>query len=251
MTPPELFDSEFFGHRRGSFTGADRDRTGLLRTADGGILFLDELECLSLANQAKLLRVLDDGEIRPVGAEAVRLVSVRLLAASNRGPAAMLAALELREDLYFRLRGFQIDLPTLAERREDIPLLAAHYLRGRSKELTAAALAALCGDSWPGNVRQLRSVLDVACSSATGRTIEEQHLALPPDGSPREGRHSPAPAIVVELTIRESERRAIMAALSANGGSRGLAAKALGIHRSTLRRKLRELDIEKDRGRRD
>ncbi len=107
VTPPELFDSEFFGHRRGSFTGADRDRIGLLRTADGGILFLDELECLSLANQAKLLRVLDDGEIRPVGAEAVRSVSVRFLAASNRGPAAMLAARELREDLYFRLRGFQ------------------------------------------------------------------------------------------------------------------------------------------------
>jgi two-component system NtrC family response regulator len=242
LTPPDLFDSEFFGHRRGAFTGADRDRVGLLRQADGGILLLDELECLSLTNQAKLLRVLDDGEIRPLGGEESRSISVRFLAATNRSPAAMFATGDLRQDLYFRLRGFQIELPPLCERIDDIPLLAAHHLQPRHKHLTPAALDALARCRWPGNVRQLRSVLGSACANAGAGDIEERHLDLAA-ADPRRPEPSAQPS-PRDSSLRAIERRAIVAALTDNQGSRNLAAKSLGIHRSTLRRRLRELGID-------
>ena len=124
VTPADLFESQFFGHRRGSFTSAEKDQPGLLEEADGGILFLDELECLSLAHQAKLLRVLDDGEVRPVGSRDSRVVSVRYLSATNHDPESMLRCWTLREDLYYRLRGFEIRLPPLRERPQDILPLA-------------------------------------------------------------------------------------------------------------------------------
>jgi two-component system NtrC family response regulator len=242
LTPADLFDSEFFGHRRGAFTGADRDRVGLLRQADGGILLLDELECLNLANQAKLLRVLDDGQIRALGSEESRSISVRFLAATNRSPQSMFATGDLREDLYYRLRGFQIDLPLLCDRTEDIPLLAKHYLKDRNKCLTPAALAALEACAWPGNVRQLRTVLACACATASGIEIDKRDLDLGPAGIRRP--ELPVERLSRELNLQELERRAIVAVLAENGGSRKLAAKTLGIHRSTLRRKLRELGIE-------
>jgi DNA-binding NtrC family response regulator len=238
LTPAEMFDSEFFGHRRGAFTGADRDRAGILREADGGVLFLDELECLSLANQAKLLRVLDDGEIRPVGAEQSRPVSVRFVAATNRAPEAMLSSKELREDLYYRLRGFQIELPPLRHRAEDVPLLADHFLRNRATSLTARALEALGACSWPGNVRQLRNVLLSACAVAGAQPIDSPHLDLAACGMkmPRPGPLPSDPQ--VGMTLEDTERRAIEQALEANGGNLSRAAEALGIHRSTLRRKI-------------
>ena len=244
-TPESLFDSEFFGHKRGAFTGADRDRAGLLRQADGGILFLDELECLTPANQAKLLRVLDDGEIRPVGSEESRPISVRFLAATNRSPQSMFKTGDLREDLYYRLRGFQIDLPALCDRADDIPLLAKVFVERRGKRLTERALRALAGCRWPGNVRQLRSVIDCACTCAASDDIDEQDLDLVPadplgEATGSRGAHAPA----TELSLEETERRAIVAALAASGGSRGHAAKTLGIHRSTLRRKIADLAID-------
>jgi len=242
LTPADLFDSEFFGHRRGAFTGADRDRVGLLRKADGGILLLDELECLNLANQAKLLRVLDDGEIRALGSEESRSISVRFLAATNRSPQSMFATGDLREDLYYRLRGFQIELPPLHERAQDIPLLAEHYLKDRNKRLTPGALAAPMGCAWPGNVRQLRTVLDCACTSTSNGAIDERDLDLGPAGNRRTD--PPIARAPQDLSLRELERSAILAVLADHRGSRSLAAKTLGIHRSTLRRKLRELGIE-------
>jgi len=241
LTPPEMFDSEFFGHRRGAFTGADRDRAGLLREAHGGVLFLDELECLPLVHQAKLLRVLDDGEIRPVGSDRSRPVSVRYIAATNRSPAELLASGELREDLYYRLRGFQIDLPLLRERREDIALLAEHFLEDRNAKVTPRALAALEDCAWPGNVRQLRNVLLSAAAVAGGPSIDERHLDLSVASS-RSPRVTPAPPLAPERTIvmlEDMERETIARALEAHGGNLTRAAQALGIHRSTLRRKLR------------
>jgi DNA-binding NtrC family response regulator len=242
LTPAEMFDSEFFGHRRGAFTGADRDRAGILREAHGGVLFLDELECLPPAHQAKLLRVLDDGEIRAVGSDQSRPVSVRFLAATNRPPEEMLASRELREDLYYRLRGFQIELPPLRERREDIPLLAAHLLGARA-ELTGRALRALEECAWPGNVRQLRNALRSAHAVADGRSIDAGHLDLSAATSARASTAPPPPVATTPkgATLEDLEREAIARALEACGGNLSQAARALGIHRSTLRRKMREL----------
>jgi DNA-binding NtrC family response regulator len=244
LTPSEMFDSEFFGHRRGAFTGADRDRAGILREADGGVLLLDELECLSLANQAKLLRVLDDGEIRPVGSDQFRPVSVRFIAATNRAPEAMLACKELREDLYYRLRGFQIELPPLRERRSDIPLLSEHFLRDRGATLTARAQEMLDRCHWPGNVRQLRNVLRSASAVAGAQPIDVHHLDLAASGDPQTLRPSAPPAAEsIAMTLEDNERRAIARALETHGHNLSRAAQALGIHRSTLRRKMRELGL--------
>src|SRR5208283_4685570 len=149
-----------------------RDRQGLLREAHEGVLFLDELECLRLANQAKLLRVLDDGEVRPLGSERAVSVSVRYVAATNRPPEVMLAARELREDVYYRLRGFEIRLPPLRDRLDDIPILGDHFLRTEGKRLTAASVRALQSCSWPGNVRQLRAVLRCAAARAPGEAVD-------------------------------------------------------------------------------
>jgi len=242
VTPPEMFDSEFFGHRRGAFTGADRDRAGILREAHGGVLFLDELECLGLANQAKLLRVLDDGEIRPVGSETSRPVSVRFVAATNRPPQAMLASRELREDLYYRLRGFQIEVPPLRDRSEDIVLLTDHILGGSRAGLTARAREALQICHWPGNIRQLRNVLRSAKTVAGGGPIDMRHMDLSDCGQPETPRLSSTlpSGPLSPRTLHGVERQAIEQALRMHNGNLSRAAEALGIHRSTLRRKLRE-----------
>ena len=166
LSPSDLFESEFFGHRRGSFTGADRDRRGLLREAHEGVLFLDELETLDMGFQAKLLRVIDDGEVRPVGAEKPERVNVRFVAATNREARVMIDEGSLREDLYYRLRGIEIKLPALADRREDIPLLVAHFDRPDGPGFTPEALEALCRAPLPGNVRQLRNLVQGARAAA-------------------------------------------------------------------------------------
>jgi DNA-binding NtrC family response regulator len=253
VTSAEMFDSEFFGHRKGAFTGAERDRTGLLREADGGVLFLDELECLSLSNQAKLLRVLDDGEVRPVGAERSQAVSVRFVAATNQSPKTLLERRELREDLYYRLRGFELSLPPLRERREDIPVLCDHFLGQGGATLAPAALEVLMLAPWPGNVRQLRNVLLSAASAAAGGSIESRHLdlAVPMEierPSPEVQRGPELPADSGRVSLEELERRAIAHALAMHKGNLSQAAKALGVHRSTLRRKIQALGIDTRRG---
>jgi two-component system NtrC family response regulator len=239
VTPGDLFESQFFGHRRGAFTGADRDQCGLLKEADGGILFLDELECLSLPHQAKLLRVLDDGIVRPVGAAESWVVSVRVLSATNRSPDRMLAEGTLREDLYYRLRGFEVSLPPLRERRGDVPALVEHFLSGRGVVLSPEAASALEAFPWPGNVRQLRSVLAGATNLATDGLILRRHLRL---GSAAQS-DPPEPQGAEEGTLKELARSAILTALRQESGNRIRAARALGIHRSTLRRKMEELGI--------
>jgi DNA-binding NtrC family response regulator len=244
LLPRDLFESEFFGHKRGAFTGADRDHAGLLPRADGGVLFLDELETLSLDHQAKLLRVIDDGEVRAVGSDTVRRVSVRFLAATNRDSHRMIAEGELREDLYYRLRGFEIRLPPLRDRREDIPLLAAHFLGEGDPGITPEALDALCRAPWPGNVRQLRNAVASARSAAGDAPIAARHLSLeaPGGAAPR----AAEPELPAGTTLREIERRAILQALRDCNQNRTQAARQLGIDRSTLRRKIQEFDLESE-----
>ena len=243
IQPRDLFESEFFGHRKGSFTGADREHLGLLTQADGGVLFLDELETLELVHQAKLLRVLDDGLVRPVGAEEAHQVSVRFLAATNIDPHAMMESKGLREDLYYRLRGFEISIPPLRDRREDIPLLGAHFA-GEGVSFVPEAMDALTRAPWPGNVRQLRNVVRSARAIATGGRIAVRHLAL--DRAPRGV--SPAQAGgfagAQGATLREIERNAITKTLKDCAGNRSLASQVLGIDRSTLRRKMKEFGIK-------
>ena len=232
-TPSELFESQFFGHSRGAFTGADRDAPGLLDLANGGLLFLDELESMAKVHQAKLLRVLDDGEFRPVGSARTRRVAVRVLAALNREPAEAIADGSLRRDLYYRLRGIEIRLPPLVERREDIALLATSFLGKAGGRLTPAATRALEESAWPGNVRELRNMVSAAASRAEQGLILPEHLALA-SGAAAGWAGPPAAA----ASLQEAERRLILRALEDSSGNRSRAARRLGVDRSTLRRKL-------------
>jgi len=250
LSPSELFESEFFGHRKGSFTGADRDHVGLLRQADEGVLFLDELETMLASHQAKLLRVIDDGEVRPVGSEISQRVSVRFVAATNRDPELMIQERTLREDLYYRLRGIEIRLPVLSDRTEDIPLLARHFLGEDGGEFTPDALDALVSTDWPGNVRQLRNIVQGAKAAAGGEKIGPGHLSLESTGWGSRSRDSGEPGgstarsdVPRGMTLRELERIAIVQALEDSGGNRSQAAKMLDIDRSTLRRKLVEFGL--------
>jgi DNA-binding NtrC family response regulator len=244
-TPHDLFESQFFGHRKGAFTGALDDHPGLLVQANGGVLLLDELQALSPHNQAKFLRVLDDGEVRALGSNHAQQVSVRFLAATNVEPRGLLRSGALREDLYYRLRGLEIRLPPLRERREDVALLARSFLEVRGS-FTAEALEALAAYSWPGNVRQLRNVVRGASALAGAGLIDTVHLALEPapaspggeSGEAREG-DGWRPG-----TLKDLERVAIREALLASRGNLSRAARALGIDRSTLRRKLRGVEGE-------
>jgi DNA-binding NtrC family response regulator len=247
VSPRDLFESEFFGHRKGSFTGADRDHDGLLRRAHGGVLFLDELETLAPEHQAKLLRVIDDGEVRAVGSEQLDVVSVRFVAATNRESRTMIAEGTLREDLYYRLRGIEIRLPALRDRREDIPLLAEYFAGEGIEGFTVEATEALMRADWPGNVRQLRNIVLGAKAVCGGGKISFNHLSLESmdiagdEGSAGEGAATGFPR---GATLREIEREAIKQALLDCAGNRTKAAKVLDIDRSTLRRKIQEYGLD-------
>ncbi len=245
LSPADLFESEFFGHRRGSFTGADRDRRGLLREAHEGVLFLDELETLDLGFQAKLLRVIDDGEVRSVGAERPERVNVRFVAATNREPQVMIDEGSLREDLYYRLRGIEIRLPALADRPEDIPMLIAHFDRPDSAGFTPEATEALCRAPLPGNVRQLRNLVQGARAAAGDAAVGRLHLPMDQieGGRPAVSQGTGSEGVPRGISLREIERRAIVQALEDCDGNRTRTARLLDIDRSTLRRKIAEYEI--------
>jgi two-component system response regulator GlrR len=176
--PEPLLESELFGHARGAFSGAVQAHKGLFQAANGGALFLDEIGDMPLALQVKLLRVLQEGEVRPVGATASLPVDVRVISATHRDLEAQRAAGEFREDLYYRLNVVSLKLPTLTERREDIPLLATHFLRRLAERykkplltLAPEAMALLVGAPWPGNVRQLLNLLEQAVALTTTSVI--------------------------------------------------------------------------------
>jgi len=237
---PTLIETELFGHVRGAFTGADRDRKGLFESAHGGTIFLDEIGDLPATAQAKLLRVLEEREIRRVGSADATPVDVRVVAATNRDLGEMVRSGEFRDDLYYRLNVASVHLPPLRERPDDLEQLVRHFIihcnhkLGRNVTgMSPAALALLNRHTWPGNVRELANVIERAMVAATGNIILPDHL-------PAQVRCArPAtPSVAPALTLEAAERDQILRALDAAGGKRIAAAKLLGLSRRTLYRKL-------------
>jgi two-component system response regulator AtoC len=253
--PETLLESEFFGHTKGAFTSADRARKGLFLQADGGTIFLDEIGELPLAMQTKLLHVIEDKEVRPIGGEQVRKVDVRIIAATNRNLQEMVAAGRFREDLFYRLSVFHIRVPALRERREDIPELVRFILarigRGtpgaRKLGVDPVAEELLAAYPWPGNVRELDNVLNRAHILADGDVITPGDLppevARLPLVAPPSGTHVAAKGTLRDR-MRRMETEAILDALRQAGGDRKVAAQALGIGLSSLYRKLEGIDEE-------
>lgn len=235
-----LLLSELFGHVRGAFTGADRDRAGIFEAARDGTVFLDEIGDLPSTAQSKLLRVLQEGEVRRVGESLPRPVAVRVVAATHRDLGAMVREGSFREDLYFRLQTAAVELPPLRERGDDLRWLTDHFLRrlapGRDVRLSAAAWRRLAAHPWPGNVRELRSTLAVAVALADGDEIDERHLELP-SAEARE------PAGSYHEQVEALRRRLVRAALEDAGGNRAEAARRLGLSRQALSYLVRELGL--------
>jgi DNA-binding NtrC family response regulator len=245
--PDTLLDSELFGHKRGAFTDARADRAGLFVEANGGTLFLDEIAELSPALQAKLLRVLQEGEIRPLGASRAERVDVRVIAATNKDLEARLKTGAFREDLFYRLNVVHIHLPPLRERAEDVLALSEHFLAASAaragkdvRGLDESAKKALLAHGWPGNVRELENVIERAVALCEGGVIAVEDL---PSGV-RERRAGDADtlqsALARGLTLDELEREYIQRVLTAEGGNKTRAAQRLGLDRKTLYRKLEE-----------
>ena len=244
----ELAESELFGHEKGSFTGAVTSAPGAFGAADGGTLFLDEIGDLPLALQVKLLRALEAGEVKPVGAPRPRRIDVRVVCATHQDLRARVKDGAFREDLFYRLRGVTVELPPLRARPQDILPLAEHFLPLRCT-LAADARAALLAHPWPGNVRELRHVVQLAALLSESPVIRERALCF--DGQPAAA-FSPLVFERAELTgsvelrgrtLEELEELAIRAALSRNRGNRHAVAEELGIARSTLLRKLDLLNL--------
>jgi DNA-binding NtrC family response regulator len=246
-----LLESELFGHERGSFTGASVAKAGLIETAEGGTLFLDEIGEMSLATQAKLLRVLEDRSVRRVGSLQPRPVDVRVLAASNRDLAAESERGGFRRDLFFRLNGISLLIPPLRERLDELEPLTRKFLaesaeaHGRGvPELSADALDALRHHAWPGNIRELRNVLERAVVLCQGDLVTHEHIAMStPEGNHNvvslaaHGRPASEPRGSASLAVDEravAERRRIEEALELCAGNQSRAAKVLGISRATL-----------------
>jgi DNA-binding NtrC family response regulator len=253
--PEQLMEAEFFGHTKGAFTGADRARKGLFLQADKGTLLLDEIGELPLHMQSKLLNVIEEKEVRPIGSEVSRHVDVRIIAATNRDLVALVSQGRFREDLYFRLSMFQIPMPALRERREDIPGLIRFLLRGKRHPSEAAAeieidpLAeeVLLSYPWPGNVRELDNVVNRAKILAEDNRITVSDLPSRIIGSAPAVSSADVPA-TVDNPLRERVRRfeveLMTRAVEEAGGDRRLAAQRLGISLSTLYRKLEDGEHE-------
>jgi two-component system response regulator HydG len=243
-----LLESELFGHRKGAFTGADRDREGLFEAARGGTLFLDEIGEAGPAIQAKLLRVLEERRINRVGDPREREVDVRVVAATNRPLEQAIAAGRFREDLYFRLLVFPVDVPPLRARLDDVPGLAAHFLArlGRTgAELPGPALQRLREHHWPGNVRELRNVIERAHILAGDDPVTDAHILLDVAAPARADAADPAPA---DLDLDANARKLIRAAIARAGGNKTRAAQLLGITRRTLYSRLKLLGLEGESG---
>jgi two-component system response regulator HydG len=240
-----LLESELFGYRRGAFTGANSDREGLFEAAREGTLFLDEIGEAGAGVQAKLLRVLEERKMNRVGDPREREVDVRIIAATNCPLEEAIAEGRFRQDLYYRLLVFPVDVPPLRERVEDIPLFAAHFLArlGRTRQkIPVAALNQMKAYDWPGNVRELRNLLERAHILAGDGPIKTSHLQLRVGGDPQAGTSGPQQA-GSDLNLENNERRLIQVALERAGGNKSLAAKMLGITRRTLYSRLKLLGI--------
>jgi transcriptional regulator with GAF, ATPase, and Fis domain len=243
--PETLLESTLFGHVRGAFTGASSTRSGLFDVADGGTLFLDEIGEMSLGMQAKLLRVLQDGEVRAVGGERPRKVDVRVIGATHRDLDAMVAAGKFREDLFYRLNVITLRVPPLRDRPEDIPLLVQHFVRkhapDRTVKVTRAAMVKLAGFPWPGNVRQLENELRRALVLGDG-AIDVGEL------SPDVVRGGPSAARGAGLDMRTRvdmlETELVVEALQKTRGNQTRAAQLLGLSRFGLQKMMKRLKIK-------
>ena len=258
--PESLLESELFGHRKGAFTGADRDRAGRFREAHRGTLFLDEVGDMPLAAQAKLLRVLEERVVEPLGGGKPVKVDVRVLAATHRDLLELARDQRFREDLYYRLRVVELEVPPLAARGDDVLLLANHFLAlsgRRDGRLTPEAESALIAHPWPGNVRELRNAMERAAIFCRG-AIRPEHLPAdggaaspaPPSAPPPEA--EPRPRIADFQTakaaaVKRFERRFLTDALSRHRGNVSRAAREAGMHRQNLQKKLRRLGIDPER----
>jgi DNA-binding NtrC family response regulator len=233
-----VLESELFGHVRGAFTDAKTDRIGCFEMADEGTLFLDEIGNMPLGQQAKLLRALQTGEFRPVGSTKMRHARARIVAATNADLAQEIAKGQFREDLLYRLNTVEVRVPALRERREDIGLLAQHFLERRAAQyrkpvvaFAPSALQAMLAHSWPGNVRELEHVVERAVLMAAGTEVTEQDLVVKsPSGA--------GGSRVEDMTLEQAERHLIERALARADGNVSHAAKALGLSRSALYRRL-------------
>jgi len=241
--PESLLESELFGHTRGAFTGAVADRKGRFELAGRGTVFLDEIGDTTPAFQAKLLRVLQEQEFYPVGAERARRCEARIIAATHRPLEQLVADGQFREDLYFRLRVVEITVPPLRERATDVPALAEHLLRIAARDahrpplrFSDGALRRLRAHSWPGNVRELENAVRRAVVVAPGRIIEEEDLALDAASSPGSGRATPSAS--VDRTLAAVERAHLEQVLRECGGNKRRASRALGLTRPRLDRLL-------------
>ncbi|REJ73228.1 MAG: sigma-54-dependent Fis family transcriptional regulator [Acidobacteria bacterium] len=258
--PPELFESEFFGHRRGAFTGAVEANDGRLRVADGGTIFLDEINSLPPANQAKVLRVVEDGSFERVGESRPSRVDVRWICAANSDLEADVAAGRFRADLLYRINLVTVELPPLRERREDVELLALHFLRRAARQLGRpvtglgeGTLEELLAHGWPGNVRELRNVIERGVLLENGELLTVQSLPPLSKVAPRGARaaaESEAHADTLNLSEVKAaaERRALREALRRSGGVRKAAAELLGVDDRNLSYYLKKHDLQDYRG---
>lgn len=248
--PAELIESELFGHTGSAFTGAKQARAGLFEAANGGTLFLDEIGELSLSVQPKLLRALQEGSVRRVGADREREVNVRAIAATNRDLEKEMQEGRFREDLFWRLNVIHLHVPPLRERAFDIPLLVEHFIAKAAEEarrppldVPQESLAILTAYSWPGNVRELENAIERAVALAEG-------ASLTPEDLPQRVRASGGAAAIIarsreqRLTVKELEREFILQTLRETGGNKSRAAELLGLDRKTLHRKLNEYRAE-------
>src|SRR6266513_124293 len=248
--PESLLESELFGHVRGAFTGASADKAGLFEQAGGGTLLLDEVGELPLPLQSKLLRVLQEGEIRRVGDQRTRRVDVRLLAATARDLEAEAAAGRFREDLYYRLNVVTIHLPPLVERRADVKPLARHFAArlagrlGRVVVLSADTLSWLEAQRWPGNVRELEHAIERAAVLSDEEILQPADFRKEPLPAPRPSEEQGAGSGTLRDAVEAAERQAIAAALQAAGGNRRAAAKQLGVSLRTLFYKIDRYQLE-------
>jgi len=254
--PSELMESEFFGHKKGSFTGAVSDKEGLFQAANGGTLFLDEVAELPLHMQVKLLRAIQEKAVRPVGEQKETPVDVRVLSATHKDLARLVESGDFRQDLYYRINVIELKVPSLRQRREDIPQLAQHVLEKLAREqniatpqLEPVAVETLQRYSFPGNVRELENILERALTLSDGREIQPDDLALPEAETPSDQADAsllpePPEGVQLEDYLENIERAAILKALEQTDNNKTAAAKVLGITFRAMRYRLKKLGLE-------
>jgi DNA-binding NtrC family response regulator len=246
--PDALLEDELFGHARGAFTGAERERSGLLVEADGGTVFFDEVAEMSAAMQAKLLRVLENGEVRPIGSERVRRIDVRTLLATHADLAEAVNRKRFREDLYFRIAQVTVEIPPLRRRLQDLRLIVQHILEDLGHPevtLDDAGLSLLMTRSWPGNVRELRSVVSVALVGSRGGVLSLQDALGSASAAEK---MAPLETMTYDEAKREFRRRYYMGLYAACRGNVTQMARRAGKQRLTVREALREMSIDVDPG---